>query len=175
MIRLTLPKGPRRIDIDGLPYPLWMRVRPPSSPLIEAAKAKAHAAGRALGEQVAAIVAAGGDVAGLLDMADPDAAHGQTITAYATALAELAVIEWGGAAVENPKTGRVAPPSPAIIAELMLWPDLPGKFIDRYLSPLQDAVTEGNALGAASPGTSGAAPIIAGDVVIMGTPAPMAG
>jgi hypothetical protein len=153
MIRLTMPKGPTRIDIDGLPYPLWLRVRPPSSPLIEAAKAKAFAAGRALMEQVAAVVAAGGDVTGLLDLSDPDAAHGHSITAYAVALAELAIIEWGGAAVEDPQTAQIVPVSPAIIAELMKWPDLPAKFLDQYLAPLARAVTEGNALGAASPGT----------------------
>jgi hypothetical protein len=153
MIRLTMPKGPARIDIEGLPYPLWLRVRPPMSPLIEAAKAKAYAAGKALAEQVTAVVSAGGDVTGLLDLSDPDAAHGHSITAYAVALAELAVIEWGGAAVEDPGTGQVVPVSPAIIAELMKWPDLPAKFLDQYLAPLSKAVTEGNASGVASPGT----------------------
>lgn len=171
MIRLTLPKGPRRIDFDGLPYTLWMRVRPPSSALDEAAKRKAANAGQALGEQIAAVQAAGGDVSGLLDLSDPDSLHGQTITAYATALAELAVLEWGGKAVEDPRTSIVVPPGPAVIAELMRWPGLPVKFISEYLRPLELAVTEGNALGAASPGTSGAAPIIAGGA---GTTAPLA-
>lgn len=174
MIRLTLPKGPARIDIDGLPYPLWMRVRPPSSPLDEAAKHRAATAGKQLAEQVAAIIAAGGDVTGLLDLSDPDSLHGQSVTAYATALAELAIIEWGGAAVEDPQTGQIAPPTPAVIAELMRWPGLPVRFIERYLAPLHLAVTEGNALGAASPGTSGAAPIIAGDVATKALLAPMA-
>lgn len=153
MIRLTLPKGPAKIDIEGLPYPLWLRLRPPSSPLIEAAKAKAHAAGKALAEQVASIITAGGDVTGLLDLTDPDAVHGHSIMAYAAALAELSLMEWGGAAVEDPQTGAVVPVSPAMIAELMRWPDLPGKFLDKYLAPINRAVTEGNGSGAASPGT----------------------
>lgn len=173
MIRLTLPKGPARLDIDGLPYPLWLRVRPPSSALIEAARAKAYGAGKALAEQIAGVVAAGGDVSGLLDMSDPDAAQGHSMMAYAAALAELAVMEWGGAAVENPDTGEVVPPDPAVIAELMRWPHLPDKFISLYLAPLSMAVTEGNASGVASPGTSGAAPNTAGAAERKDCPAPM--
>lgn len=176
MIRLTeqMPRAPWRATFDGLPYPLWMLLRPPSSALMEAARAKSMESAPALVTHIAEVLAAGGEVTGLLDMGDAHASQGLAMVAYARALAELAVVEWGGAAVEDPATGQVVPPSPEIIGELMLWPGLPGRFIAKLHEPIAGVLAEGKGSGTASPGTSGAVPIIADPAPTKVPPAPAA-
>lgn len=175
MIRLTVPDGPSRIDLKRLPLPVWMIVRPFASPLSEAAKDRA---GDEIRELVAAretMLKAGASLDGLPDLDDPHVRGALVRILYARHLAAAAVIEWGGAGVEDPETGLVAEVVPATIEQLMLFPEAARSFIDAYSDTVDRIVAEGNASGAASPGISGVAPNIVPGADLKASPVPTAG
>lgn len=153
MIRLSVSMEPHRIDLRNLPHPVWMRVRPMSGPVAEAAKDRMFASMQELVQAREQMRAAGASLEGLPNLDDDHERNGLSRILYAQHLATVAILEWGGAGVEDPATGLVAPVTAATVQQLMLYPEAASSFIHEYTAPLDAVVTEGNGLGVASPGT----------------------
>ena len=97
------------------------------------------------GAPIAAVREAGGDVAGLPDIADADIRTGLAEAYYIEALGEIGIVAWEGVP---------APLSRAAVVKLLRQSDIAATFLARYLAPVVAASAEGNGFAAGSDGTS---------------------
>lgn len=130
---LTLPRGVR------------VRVRPLDTAAYKAAEARSLRKVRELVAHIAAVREAGGDVAGLPDIADEDVRAGLAEAYYIAALAEIGIVAWEGVPVALSRDA---------VAQLMRQADLAAAFLAAYLAPVAAASAEGNGSAAGSAGTS---------------------
>lgn len=167
MIRLSLPKDPCWID---LPHGVRVLVRPLTTAIYEAARAKgARLAGDLVGEH-AEIVMAGGSVEGLPNLEDRDAVVGLSQFLFAQALAAAAVIRWDGVLSEDGEPMEV---SEAAVADLMRYHNIAEEFLVKYTRSHAEAVAEGNASRPSPNGTTAAGRNIAEGAESKDAPAPV--
>ena len=109
--------------------------------------------------QQAGVVAAGGAVTGMVDLADPDNVMGLAEEIYIKFLALVAIVEWRG--VFEAEGDAVAPIDETTVGDLMSISDIADTFLFKYLQPAHEMEAEGNAFGPAPNGTSVAGPVTA--------------
>ncbi|MDJ0685399.1 MAG: hypothetical protein QNJ84_11910 [Alphaproteobacteria bacterium] len=139
MIRLGLPKEPYWLD---MPHGVRLFVRPLTTAIYEAARAKgARLAGQVVGEH-AEILQAGGSVEGLPDLEDADAVVGLSQFLFAQALAVSAIIRWEGVLAAE---GGAADVSEETVFDLMRIHSVADDFLHLYTRPHREVIAEGNA------------------------------
>ena len=167
MIRLSLPKDPYWLD---LPHGVRVFVRPLTTAIHEAARAKgARLAGDLVSEH-AEIVMAGGSVEGLPDLEDRDAMAGLSQFLFVQALAVAAIIRWEGVLDED---GEPADVTDKAVCGLMRFHRMAEGFVLAYTRPHAEAVAEGNASRPSPNGTSAAGRTIAEGVASKDSPVPV--
>lgn len=167
MIRLSLPKDPYWLD---LPHGVRVLVRPLTTAIYEAARAKgARLAGDVVSEH-AEIVMAGGAVEGLPDLEDEDAMAGLSQFLFVQALAVAAIIRWEGVLDE---AGNPVEVTAKAVRDLMWFHRVAEGFVSAYTRPHAEAVAEGNASRPSPNGTSAAGRTIAEGAASKDSPAPV--
>lgn len=151
MIRLSIPKEPYWLDLS---HGVRVRVRPLSTAVYEAARAKAARQSRAILADHAEIAAVGGDVSGLPDMADVDAVAGLSQLLFAQGLAVAAILEWTG--VLDGDTDLPVPVTEKSVCDLMMVHRMAEDFVVQYTRTHEQLVAEGNGSRPAPNGTSAA-------------------
>ncbi|CAA7625582.1 hypothetical protein [Magnetospirillum sp. SS-4] len=116
MIRLSLPKEPYWLD---LPHGVKVFVRPLTTAVYEAARARGWRMARAIAAEHADLKAAGADITGLPDLSDEDALAGLSQMLFAQGLARSAITKWEGVLDEADQPAEV---TDTAIAELMQLP-----------------------------------------------------
>lgn len=170
MIKLGMPKEPYWID---LAHGVRVRVRPLTTAMYEAARAKALRRVREIVDERRAIEEAGGRVEGLPDLADPDQAAGFSQFVFAQGLAQAAVFEWEGVlAADGSAPAAVADDT---VAELMMVHRLAEEFVVRYTATHERLILEGKGSGPSPSGTSATGPRTAGRAASKARHAPKAG
>jgi len=164
-----MPKEPYWIE---LAHGVRVRVRPLTTAMYEAARAKALRRVRELVDERRLIEEAGGRVEGLPDLADPDQAAGFSQFMFAQGLAQAAVFEWQGVLAAD---GAPAPVTDETVAELMMVHRLAEEFVVRYTATHERLIHEGNACGPSPSGTSATGPATAGRAARKARRAPKAG
>ena len=150
MLRLTMPKEPRWID---LPFGVRVLARPLTTAVNEAARAKGFRLTQRVLQDHAEITRAGGTVEGLPDLEDQDAQVGLSQLLYAQAIACVTIIEWEGV---EAKEGGPAPVSEETICDLMQFHSVAEVFVVEITKAHREAIEEGNASRPARNGTSAA-------------------
>ncbi len=153
MMRIDLPKEPYVLALPGFDFAL--KVRPLSTALMSAARAKANREVADLLAHAEAVKKAGGDVSGLPDFADDDQRAGVAYAALVKALASSAIIAWEGIADPD---GNPAPVNPQTTGDLVGIYPIGERFLAAYLAPREMLDAEGNASGPAPNGTMEAGP-----------------
>lgn len=171
MIRLNISREPRWIDIPG--FDIKLHVRPLSSAIVAAARERARRIVGELAEHATAVHTAGGVVAELPDLSDPDARYGLIYLEFTVALAAYSVIDWQGvfdrSGADKAKIGEQA------IRDLMSIYPIGERFRDAYLETSTLIEAEKNVSGPAPNGTTAAGPDIARGAAPTDSPAPTAG
>jgi hypothetical protein len=167
MLRLGLPREPRWLDLG---YGVRLRVRPFNAAVLAAARSEAHALGRALRDNRAALLLAGLDPANLPDLEDEHVLAGVAETLLVKILARHVVDDWQGVLAAD--GSAAAPLNDATLGELLDIPAMAGAFLRQATEPFAALVAEGNGSGAAPSGTSAAAPDTAKGAGNTGSPAP---
>lgn len=151
-----------------LPHGVRLFVRPLTTAVYEAARAKgARLAGEVLRDH-AEIANAGGAVIGLPDLTDGDAVAGLSQFLFAQALAVAAITRWEGV-LDN--DGQPAAVTEKSVGELMCFHRLAEEFVLSYTRTHHEAVAEGNGFRPSPNGTSAAGQDIAGGAVNKDCPA----
>jgi hypothetical protein len=150
MIRLILPREPYWID---LPHGVRVFVRPLTTAVYEAARARSWRMARSIAAEHADLKAAGADIAGLPDLSDEDAMAGLSQMLFAQGLARSAITRWEGVldACDQP-----AGITDTAIADLMQFPRMAESFLIQYTETHAAVIAEGNASRPAPNGTSAA-------------------
>lgn len=170
MLRLNLPEQPYWIALAGLQ--LRFHVRPLTTALMAAARAKATRAVGDLVEQVRAVREAGGDVVGLPDLDDQEHRTGLARMELIKALARAAIIDWAGV---YPASGDdPAAVTDQTVGDLMRIYPIGEMFESAYVAGHELLSAEKNACGPALGGTGAAGPTTAGDAATTDRPAPTA-
>ena len=157
MIKLSFPTDPYWLE---LPHDVRVFVRPLTTAVYEAARAKGwRLAGEALAEHTV-IEAVGGTVDGLPDLADNDGAAGLSQFVFAVALAQHAIIEWDGVLDEALNAVEAEPEN---VQMFMSLPKMAEAFVSKYCATHDQVVQEGNVSGSAPNGISATDPTTAGD------------
>ena len=168
MIRLDLPKAPYWMD---LPHGVRLFVRPLSTTVYEAARARGARTARALLEEHAEIAAVGGNIEGLPDLSSEDAAAGLSQLIFAQALARTAIIRWEGVVDGE---GSPAEVNDRTVNDLMLIHRMAEAFVLDYTRTHERLLVEGNASGLSPSGTSAVGPATATGADGTSSPAPRA-
>jgi hypothetical protein len=168
MIRLNLPREPHWLD---LPHGVRLKVRPLTTAIYEAARARMGRIIRELLETVKDNAGLGLRLEGIPDLTDKDALSGYSQYMFSVALAQAAIMEWQGVADAE---GAPLAMIPENVARLMDVPALAESFVDRYTAPLAAMVTEGNVSASAPNGTMAAGANTAAGATNAATPAPAA-
>jgi len=150
MIRLTIPKEPYWID---LPHGVRVFVRPLTTAVYEAARARGWRMARAIAAEHADLKAAGADITGLPDLSDEDALAGLSQMLFAQGLARSAITKWEGVLDEADKPAEI---TDAAIADLMQLPRMAEGFVVQYTETHEAVIAEGNVSRPAPNGTSAA-------------------
>jgi hypothetical protein len=169
MIRLDLPKDPYWMD---LPHGVRLLVRPLSTAVYEAARARGVRTARELLDEHAELAAVGGSIEGLPDLGSEDAAAGLSQLIFAQALARSAIIRWEGVLERD---GSPAEVNDRTVNDLMLIHRMAEAFVIDYTRTHERLISEGNASGPSPNGTSAAGPAIATGAGGTAAPAPRAG
>ena len=169
MIRLSIPKEPYWLD---LVHGVRVKVRPLTTAVYEASKIRGYRMARKVAEEHAEVTAAGGDVTGLPDISDDDAAAGLSQLLFAQGLAGSAIIEWEGVLDAD---GSPAPVTETTVGDLMLIHRMAEEFVIKYTAVHDQVLAEGNASGPAPSGTSAAGPDTAKGAAGKASPAPAEG
>lgn len=168
MVRLSVPKEPYWMD---LPHGVRVFVRPCSTAIYEAARAKGQRLVTSLLADHAEITLAGGSVEGLPDLDDADARDGLSQYLFTRALATAAIIAWSG--VQRADGSGPAEVTEQTVADLMRIHTFAESFLIAYTQPLAEATMEGNVSGPSPSGTSGEGPRTARGAETSDCPAPM--
>jgi len=166
MIRLSLPKEPYWLD---LPHGMRVFVRPLTTAIYEAARAKGARLASDVVSEHAEITMAGGSVEGLPDLEDRDAVLGLSQFLFAQALAVAAIIRWEGVLDEDDEPAEVTDKS---VCDLMQFHRMAEEFVLAYTRTHTEAVAEGNASRPSPSGTSAAGRNTAGDAATKVSPVP---
>ncbi len=150
-IILNIPTEPYWL---GLPGEIKILVRPCTTAIFEAGRAKGSRLCGELLQEHEDITNAGGKVEGLPDLNDPDAVIGLSQYLFVSAMASAAIIEWEGVIDEEGNLVELAEKS---VSELMRFQLVADAFLAKYLSKQTELITEGNASGLSPNGTSAGA------------------
>ncbi len=138
MLLLKVP--PDRVDVP-LPAGAALACRPPTTPLIYAARARADLLLADLVSAGEAVSKAGGRIAGGPDLDSPDGLSGARQSLFILSVAELVATDWSGIGDED---GEELAFDPALLAQLLIQPAVADAFQSRYLQPIYEAIAEGN-------------------------------
>lgn len=165
MIKLAIPREPFWLDLGA---GVRFKVRPPTTALMETARAAVRRELEKLRKARDELVAVGATVTGMPNLADPNVADGEFSAALARELARYAVVAWEGVANDD---GTPAEPSEANIAMAMQLDAVARTFTALYLLSLEGLAAEGNASAPAPHGNSGAGATTATDAAQPAAPA----
>ena len=150
MIRLAQPTEPYWIDLGA---GCRMKVRPPTTALMETARTATRRRLEELRAAAGEVAGAGASVTGLPDLADPDVFAGEFSARLSETLARFAVVDWEGFLLAD---GTPAPLT-AENLRLAMQIDAVGRtFVGLYLTSLEELAAEGNASAPAPNGSSAA-------------------
>ncbi len=153
MIRLGIPKEPLWIELMG---GVRLRVRPLTTAVYEAARATGQRKAIQIAVEQGLIEAAGGTIVDLPDSTDKDGVAGLSQMFFVQGLAVHAIIEWEGVGDAEGNSAQVTQEN---VEEMIRdFPTIADQFAVAYITPLSEAIEEGNALSAAPNGTLEAAP-----------------
>lgn len=158
MLRLAIPREPFWIDIGA---GVRFRVRPPTTSLMETARASCRRELDKLRKARDELVAVGATVDGLPDLSNGDVFDGEFSALLARELARFSLVEWEGVAMPD---GTVAPLTERTIAMAMSIDPVARTFMALYLTSLEGLVAEGNGSALAPNGNSDAGANTATDV-----------
>lgn len=150
MLRLAIPREPYWLDMGA---GVRFRVRPPTTSLMETARASVRRELDVLSKARADLLKVGATVTGMADLSNPDVFDGEFAAMLARELARFALVEWDGVANED---GTAAPLTDENIAKAMSIDPLARSFIALYTTSLEGLVAEGNGSALAPHGNSGA-------------------
>jgi hypothetical protein len=155
MIRLALQKQPYDLT---LPHGVTLTVRPLTTAVMEAARGHVQRRIADLKREIEGIIAAGGTVSDLPDLANADQAYGFGQQCLVQELAAGAITAWQGVGDE---AGKPLPVTPAAARELMRVHTIAEAFLLQYVDSWAQAVTEGNVSAPSPSGISlGALPTV---------------
>jgi hypothetical protein len=160
MIRLDIQKEIYWID---LPAGVRLRVRPLSTPIMDAAKATVIKEILSMRAEFEKRQSNGESLDGMPDLDDEQVRHSLSKSLLVKALARGAVVEWEG--VQSRDNKQPAELKPEAINDLMTIWFIAEEFWDKYTKYLELLVIEGNGLGLAATGISAAGLGTAGDAM----------
>lgn len=150
MIRLAQPSEPYWLDLGA---GCRLKVRPPTTALMETARGATRRKLEDLRGAAAEVAGAGASVTGMPDLADPDVFAGEFSARLAETMARFAVVEWEGFLLAD---GTPAPLTADNLQMAMKIDAVGRTFVGLYLSSLDDLAAEGNASAPAPNGSSAA-------------------
>jgi len=161
MIRLAQPSEPYWIDLGA---GCRLKVRPPTTALMETARVATRRRLEELRTAAAEVAGAGASVSGLPDLADPDVFAGEFSARLSETMAIFAVVDWEGFLMPD---GAPAPLTAENLRLAMRIDAVGRSFIGLYLTSLEELAAEGNGSAPAPSGSSAA-----GATTAPGAPAP---
>lgn len=135
--RLKQKKGPYWIELG---YGVWHEVKPLTTAVVGAIRAKADRMAKEMveaaeAERIAEMICVEG-------LADEDVIAGLSELYFATVLAQAVTVNWKGWYDESTPPAAV-PLSDKAIAEAMLQPFMAARFVSAYLAPYGEEIAEG--------------------------------
>lgn len=146
MLRLALPTEPFWLDLGG---GVRFQVRPPTTALMETARASVRRELDALRKSRDLLVSVGASVTGVPDLSNKDVFDGEFAGLLARELAKHAVVAWEGVANAD---GTIAEATHENIAKAMSIDAVARTFMALYLLSLESLTAEGNASAPAPAG-----------------------
>ncbi|WP_417844841.1 hypothetical protein [Thalassospira sp.] len=141
MIKLSLPREPRWLDLHPT---VRVKVRPCTTPLVEAARAMAARVMADIINGSDDLLMVEHDVADLQKkLLDPDWCAGVRQFVYVQCLAKAAILEWDGDGVKN-AAGEIGKITTENLRDVLLHSDIKDVFMQEFTKPLMQVVAEGN-------------------------------
>lgn len=150
MIRLAQPTAPYWIDLGA---GCRVKVRPPTTALMETARGAARRKLEELRGAAAEVAGAGASIDGMPDLSDPDVFNGEFASRLAETMARFAVVEWEGFLLPDMTP---APLTADNLAKAMRIDAIGRTFVGLYMTSIEDLAAEGNASAPAPNGSSAA-------------------
>lgn len=138
MLRLTpLPET----VVVALPAGASLSCVPATTALVYAARARADLLLADLVSAGEAVSKAGGRIEGGPDLDSPDGVSGARQSLFVLSVAEIAAKDWSGIGDDQ---GEPLDFDPALLAQLFVQPAVADAFYAKYLTPIYEALAEGN-------------------------------
>lgn len=154
--RLKSSTAPYWIDLG---YGIWHQVKPLSTAVVGAIRAKAARMAKEMVEAAEAERIA--ELINLDDLTEEETVAGLSELLFATVLAQAATVDWKGWYDEG-EPPQPIPLSDSALAASMRQPFVAERFLSKYLAPYGEEVEEGKGSAPSPTGTMAAAPSIAG-------------